>query len=76
MPTPGPADLTSALLSGAYHKDKLMSQAEDPKASQDGPKDSWPERVLDALRRIFVPEPQPVPVPVVVRPGIPVRRRY
>lgn len=40
---------------------------------------SWAERVLDVLRRIFVPE-QPevvyVPVPVVTRPRMPARRRW
>jgi hypothetical protein len=36
---------------------------------------SWPERVIEVLRRIFVPEPQPVPVPVVVRPSGPILRR-
>jgi hypothetical protein len=45
----------------------------DGREDERGP--SWPERVLDALRRIFVPDPQPVPVPVVVRPTGPIRRR-
>ena len=55
-----------------------MLLADDAKSRDDETKGSWPERVLDALRRIFVPspEPVPVPVPVVVRPGAPVRRRY
>ena len=53
-----------------------MFLADDVKAREDEPQGSWPERVLDALRRIFVPAPEPVPVPVVVRPGIPVRRLY
>jgi hypothetical protein len=43
------------------------------------PKDgqSWPERVADILRRIFVPggEPQLVPVPVPVPVHVPVVRR-
>jgi hypothetical protein len=51
-----------------------MYLAEDTKAREEGP--SWPERVWEVLRRIFVPDRQPVlvPVPVVVRPGAAPRR--
>ncbi|MGH2353910.1 MAG: hypothetical protein ACRDJN_20075 [Chloroflexota bacterium] len=48
---------------------------QDPRPQTNQP--SWPERVADILRRIFVPgaqQPEPVPVPVVVGgPGL--RRR-
>ncbi|HEV2125504.1 MAG TPA: hypothetical protein VGW38_22360 [Chloroflexota bacterium] len=52
-----------------------MNLAEDPREREQG--QSWPERVLEVLKRIFIPEPEPalVPVPVVVRPGVVRRRR-
>ena len=59
------------------------AEGRDERNTRDGrdeqPSGSWPERVIDVLRRIFVPEPQPVPVlvPVPVRryPAGPIRRR-
>ncbi len=46
-------------------EDQTRGRGDDP---------SWADRVIDVLRRIFVPERQPVLVPIAVRPGIPIRR--
>jgi|GEM_PF-4978040 len=46
----------------------------DNQTRRRGDDPSWADRVIDALRRVFVPERQPVLVPVVVRPGIIIRR--
>lgn len=51
-----------------------MLLANTMKARDGRPAKSWPERVVEVLREIFVPSREPVPVPVVVRPGGPVRR--
>jgi hypothetical protein len=55
----------------------LVLLAENGSEREDGRGPSWPERVLDALRKIFLPEPEPQPVlvPVRVGPNYPVRRR-
>jgi hypothetical protein len=66
--------IISMLQAGDVKSRERQNEHDEHDDRQDG---SWPERVIEVLRRIFVPEPQPVPVPVpvVVRPGSPVRRR-